>query len=202
MRRVIRFRSRVLPSAVILWLLTATAASAQDVRASSWLDRPLVNWNKPGATLPPPPADAEAKQEAMKRCQLTPPLATAAEKAVDAAGWVPFWNVDQQLVRDGVEIVGGMSAADGMCRPAQYNLFAFVDGRFAGALSPTPMTSRLDGSSGAVRMPLPLLTAEFARYTPSDPLCCPSSRVTVRYRIDRTPAGPVVAPVDVRTTRP
>ena len=78
----------------------------------------------------------------------------------------------------------------------------FVGGTFAGVLSPTPMTSRLDGSSGAVRLPLPNITAEFARYTSADPLCCPSSRVTVRYRIDRSAAGPVVAPVEIRTSRP
>jgi hypothetical protein len=201
MRCVTPFRSRVLPAATTLWFLTAAAAYAQDMRASSWLDRPLVNWNKAGDKLPLPPADGERKQALIQRCQLTPPLVTPAEKEVDAAGWIPFWNVDQQLVRDGIEIIGGMMGADGMCRPARYNLFVFVDGRFAGVLSPTPMTSRLDGSSGVVRMALPLITAEFARYTPSDPLCCPSSRVTVRYRIDRTPAGTVVVPIDVRTTR-
>jgi hypothetical protein len=63
------------------------------------------------------------------------------------------------------------------------------------------MTSRLDASSGAVRLPPPQITAEFSRYAPSDPLCCPSSRVTVRYRIDRTAAGAVVVPIEVRTTR-
>jgi hypothetical protein len=192
----------MLPVAAILWLFTATVASAQEASASSWLDRPLTNWNKTGEDVPPAPAEAETKQALIERCRLTPPLATVAEKAVDSAGWIPFWNVDQQLVRDGVEIVGGMRAADGMCRPASYNLFVFVDGRFAGVLSPTLMTARLDGASGAVRLPLPQLTAEFARYASSDPLCCPSSRVTVRYRIDRTPAGPVVMPVEARTTRP
>ena len=94
-----------------------------------------------------------------------------------------------------------MAGSDGMCRPTQYNVFVFVDGRFAGTLSPVLMDSRFDGSSGAVRLPLPNVTAEFARYTPNDPMCCPSSRVTVRYRIDRTPSGAVVVPVDVRTTR-
>jgi hypothetical protein len=63
------------------------------------------------------------------------------------------------------------------------------------------MTSSRDGSSGVVRLPLPAVTAEFARFATTDPLCCPSSRMTVRYRIDRTPAGPVVVPVDVKTTR-
>ena len=88
-----------------------------------------------------------------------------------------------------------------MCRPETYNLFAFVGGRFAGTLSPTPMTSRLDGSSGAVRMPLPDITAQFARFTSSDPLCCPSGHVTVRYVIKRGAAGPVVAPVEVKAAR-
>ena len=83
-----------------------------------------------------------------------------------------------------------------------HNLFVFVGGTFAGVLSPATMTSRLDASSGVVRLPLPNITAEFARYTATDPLCCPSSRVTVRYRIDRTAAGPVVLPVEIKTTRP
>jgi hypothetical protein len=200
MRRYTTVQLRALLTAAVV-ALCASAGSAQQPPIASWLDKPLVNWNKPGAAIPTPPSAEENKADLIKRCELERLPATAPEKALDAAGWVTFWNFDQQLVRDGVEIVGGMASADGMCRPADYNLFVFVDGRFAGVLSPTVMTSRLDGSSGAVRMPLPQLTAEFARYTPKDPLCCPSSRVTVRYRIDRTPSGPVVTPVDVRTTR-
>jgi hypothetical protein len=190
--------------AVSLMLLFASAAlsAGQNEKSTSWLDRPLAGWNKPAAAMPQPPSVSESKEALIKRCKLTPPATTAAEKAVDAAGWIPFWNVDQQLVRNDVEIVGGMRAADGMCRPAEYNLFVFVGGRLAGALSPTPMTSRLDGSSGAVRLPLPQITAEFSRYTDQDPLCCPSSRVTVTYRIDREAAGPVVVPLEVRVTRP
>jgi hypothetical protein len=88
-----------------------------------------------------------------------------------------------------------------MCRPVAYNLFVFVAGRFAGVLSPTHMTSRLDSSAGAVRLPLPAITADFARYTSTDALCCPSSHVRVSYRIDRTAAGPVVAPAEIRITR-
>ena len=108
---------------------------------------------------------------------------------------------DQRLVREDVEVVAGMRSADGMCRPVAYNLFVLVGGRFAGDVSPAPMTSRLDGSSGAVRLPLPNITAEFARYSSDDPLCCPSAHVTVRYRIDRTGGGPVLLPIDIRTTR-
>ena len=184
-----------------LFVVLGFAASAQQPSAGSWLDRPLTSWNTPGAPIPSPRAAAEDKTAVIKRCGLKRPAATAQEKALDAAGWIAFWNFDQQLVRDGVEIVGGMSGADGMCRPADYNLFVFVDGRYAGTLSPEMMVSRTDGSSGAVRMPLPQLTAEFSRFAPTDPLCCPASRVTVRYRVDRSSAGPVVIPVDVRTTR-
>jgi len=188
---------------VLLLLPTMSLTAAQDRATTSWLDRPLSVWNTAGSPVPKAAAAVdETKEEIISRCRLTPPRSTAAERAVDAAGWVPFWNFAQQLVREDVEIVGGMSGADGMCRPAAYNLFVFVGERFAGVLSPASMTSRLDGSSGAVRLPLPNITAEFARYTTSDPLCCPSSRVTVRYRIDRTAAGPVVAPVEIRTTRP
>src|SRR5262245_34134693 len=166
-----------------------------------WLDRPLTSWNKAGEALPKPPSVEESKSAVTSRCHLTPSISTPAERAVDAAGWIPFLNFDQQLVQGDVEIVGGMRGADGMCRPEAYNLFVFVGGRFAGVLSPTPMTSRLDGSSGAVRLRPPDVSAEFARYASNDPLCCPSSRETVLYRIERTGDRAVIVPVEVRTTR-
>jgi hypothetical protein len=181
--------------------MTMSVASGQG-SGTSWLDRALTPWNKAAAPVPGAPSADETNESIVSRCRLTPPRSTPAERAVAAAGWIPFWNFDRQLVRDEIEVVGGMRGADGMCRPALYNLFVFVGGTFAGVLSPAPMTSRLDGSSGAVRLQLPNITAEFARYTTTDPLCCPSSRVTVRYRIDRAAAGPVVVPVEIRTTRP
>lgn len=188
-------------------LAFSLAVSAAQTPPVSWLDRPLSGWNKAGAAVPPAPALAEAKAAVISRCRLTPPRSTRAEQAVDAAGWIPFWNVDQQLVREEVEIVGGMRGADAECQPAAYNLFVFVGDQFAGTLSPTEMTTKADSASGVVRMPLPLIhpkfviSAEFARYQNADALCCPSSRVAVRYRIDRTAAGPGVAPVELRTTR-
>jgi hypothetical protein len=180
--------------------LTLSARAAQNTPAS-WLDRPLASWNSAGATVPRSPSGDETIASIVNRCKLAPRRATPAERAVDGAGWIPFWNVDQQLIREDIEIVGGMRAADSRCLPATYNLFVFVGGRFAGVLSPTSMTSSRDGSSGVVRLPLPAVTAEFARFATTDALCCPTSRVTVSYRIDRTPAGPVVVPVDVKTTR-
>jgi hypothetical protein len=89
-----------------------------------------------------------------------------------------------------------MAGADGMCRPVTYNLFVFVAGKFAGTLSPTVMTSRLDGSSGMVELMPDGIDTEFSRYRATDPLCCPSSRVRVRYRIERSPT-PVIVPMMV-----
>lgn len=189
-------------SLATLLLVTASAPAAAQPAAGAWLDRALTNWNGAGQALPRAPGGDEATAAVIARCKLTPPQATAAERALADTGWIPFWNVDQQLVREGVEVVGGMRAADGMCRPALYNLFVFVGGRFAGTLSPQLMSSRLDAASGAVRLAPPRVSAEFSRYMPTDPLCCPSSRVTVRYQIEPTSEGPLVVPVEIRTTRP
>ena len=89
---------------------------------------------------------------------------------------------DRQIVQRDVEIVGGLAGADGMCRPADFNVFVFVNGRLAGTLSPDAMVSRTDGSiGGGVRLgPDDTIAAEFSRFASDDPLCCPSRRVTVR----------------------
>jgi hypothetical protein len=65
------------------------------------------------------------------------------------------------------------------------------------------MSSRNDGSiAGGIRLADDdTIAADFARYAESDPLCCPSGRVTVRYRIDRKATPPVVVPVSVQATR-
>jgi hypothetical protein len=185
-------------TAILPFLVSSTARTQASLPAS-WLDRPLTNWNTAGQALPAAKAGEESGESIVQRCRLTVPRSTPAEQAVAAAGWIPFHNFDQQIVREDVEIVGGMIGADGMCRPVSYNLFVFVGGRFAGVLSPSLMTSRLDGSSGAVRLAPPTVVVEFSRYAPKDPLCCPSSHLTVRYAIQRTAKGPVVAPVDVRS---
>ena len=128
---------------------------------------------------------------------------TAGEKAVADAGWLPFHMFDRQIVQRDVEIVGGLAGADGMCRPVDFNVFVFVGGRLAGTLSPAVMASRTDSSiAGGVRLGADeAIAADFSRFTFEDPLCCPSRRVTVAYRIDRTATPPVVVPVSVRVTR-
>jgi hypothetical protein len=171
----------------------------------AWLDKPLTNWNTAGRAIPAAKAEEEPIAELAPRCKYLPLLeTTAGERALVAAGWVPFRMFDRQIVDRDVEIIGGLAGADGMCRPANYNVFVFVNGRLAGTLSPQEMDSRSDGSiGGAIRLAADdTIDAGFARYTDKDPLCCPSSHVTVRYRLDRTSPSPVVVPVSVRVTRP
>jgi hypothetical protein len=184
-------------------LLFVRLAAAQ--APPSWLDRPLENWNVPGRHLPKATFEDETLAEVAKRCSLQPLLnTTPGERALAAAGWIPFRMFDRQIAEGDVEIVGGLAGADGMCRPMDFNVFVFVNGRPAGSLSPQPMMSRTDGSvGGAIRLAADgTIDAGFSRYTDKDALCCPSSHVTVRYRIDRTAAPPVVVPVSVRITRP
>lgn len=185
----------------------------------------MSRWNQPEGELPTPPASAETRDAFVLRCKLPPlggasePAATrpgssksataggaanaaATDGAISKAGWMPFLHVDRRIVRDDVEIVGGMSAATPTCEPAAFNLFVFVGGRFAGTLSPTTMTSRRDGVVGAVRITgADAVTAEFARYVSTDPDCCPSSHVRVTYRIDRTGTRPVLIAVEARQVR-
>ena len=182
--------------ACALALLCGPAATAQ----TAWLDQPLAGWNAPGAPPPKGTADAAARADARKRCKLTPP-ATAADGALDAAGWIPQPHLDRPLASNDVEVLAGFSSLDASCAPAAFNLFVFVGGRFAGTLSPGAMTPRTDASAGPVRFVGDGISAEFARYKPGDSDCCPSARVAVQYRIDRSSAGPSVVPVTVRTTR-
>jgi hypothetical protein len=185
---------------VVLAMGTLAAQTPQQM----WLDRPLANWNAPGRTMPRAKGFEETTAGIAKRCAFQPGAATTpGEQEVAAAGWLPFHMFDRRIVQGDVEIVGGLAAADGMCRPDMFNVFVFVAGKLAGTLSPEVMRPRSDGSiGGAVRLAGDgTIAAEFARYTEPDPLCCPSTRVTVRYHIDRTSGAPVVVPVAIAPTR-
>src|SRR5436190_8232647 len=127
LQRAVKTIGRLLPLLVLPF--AASSFAAQGVPAS-WIDRPLVGWNKAGASIPGAPMATDTKAAVISRCKLSPRRSTKAEQTIDAAGWIAFWNVDQQLVRDDVEIVGGMRSADASCEPANYNLFVFVGGAF------------------------------------------------------------------------
>jgi hypothetical protein len=169
---------------------------------TGWLDRPLTNWNRPGAAVPRA-RQGPAAAEVLRRC---PPAgaqpSSAAARQLSAAGWLPFLPLDREIVHDDIEILGAMSDADGMCRPMGYQLFVFVGGAFAGTLSPQPMDSRADQSSGPLRiLEDDVVQADFSRFTSSDALCCPSAHVAVRYKIDRHQTPPLVVPTGLRRPR-
>jgi hypothetical protein len=189
--------------AITVALLFGSMVAAQSPQGT-WLDRPLSNWNVPGRTMPRAVVTGETVAEIAKRCTFQPTKrSTSGEQAVADAGWLPFHMFDRQIVQRDVEIVGGLAGADGMCRPERFNVFVFVGGKLTGTLSPAEMASRSDGSiGGAIRLADDdTIAAEFARYAEPDPLCCPTTRVTVRYRIDRKSTPPVVLPVAVLPTR-
>ena len=188
---------------VVAAAVVATAALSAQAPEQKWLDRALTNWNTPAREMPRAITGGETIPEMAARCMLSVPRSTAGERAVADAGWVPFHMFDRKIAQRDVEIVGGLAGVDGMCRPVEFNVFVFVGGTLAGTLSPEVMHSRTDSSiGGAIRLSDDDIAAEFARYADSDPLCCPSGRVTVRYRIDRKSSPPVVVPVSTRVIRP
>ena len=118
------------------------------------------------------------------------------DQAVRAAGWFLFADPDRPF--SDTTIVKADTAVDGMCRPWGYQFFVFVDGTFSGTLSPLPMNARTDGSLVRVEAAGDdRLTAHYNRYAPTDPLCCPSRKSTVTYRLDR--AATLLVPVSVKT---
>ena len=191
--------TRTLASAILF-----SAVVAAQTPEPTWLDRPMSNWNVSGRAMPRAAINGETISEIAKRCALLPVTRnTSGERMVADAGWLPFHTFDRQIVQRDVEILGGLAGADGMCRPVDFNVFVFVGGQLAGTLSPADMVSRTDASiAGGIRLADDdTIAAEFARYRETDPLCCPTGRVTVRYRIDRKATPPVVVPVSVQPTR-
>ncbi len=118
------------------------------------------------------------------------------DKQITDAGWTLFGE-EQQL--EDVALVTALTRVDGMCRPLGYQGFVFVNGKLAGTVSPTPMDSRTDGSTGPIHLSsASTLTVGFSRYESSDALCCPSKRQIVTYTIDRTGARPLLVPRDMK----
>lgn len=164
----------------------------------SWLDEPLQTW--PVAPSVPAPR-AAASSSAARACLANPPASPEAEQA-RAAGWRPFQMFDRAVGRGSVVVLGGLRELTADCAPAAFQVFVFVDGAFAGTLSPVEMTTGRDGVVGAIRVrPDDVITAEFARYRAGDSECCPSGRVRVSYRIDRSRGPARVLPIDRKTLR-
>src|SRR5262249_13967265 len=129
-------------TAVMVAMLAARAAAgpAQE-KGASWLDAQTpASWNTPGLAIPPAP---KVQESVGPRCRpaARPPQGNE-DKQVARRGWD---LVDVSQGGSGVVVVRATAGYDGMCRPLQYQDFAFVNGVFAGTLSPHPMDSRTDG---------------------------------------------------------
>ena len=173
---------------VILSLMLLSPASAQE---ETWLDGDLALWNTPGMAIPTAPTiDGNPDPRCAERER---PAETAEDDALIAGGWRLF--LPYQRGWD-VTLVSGLAGYDGMCRPLGYQSFVFVDGVFAGTVSPEPMDSRTTGAATDVNLwYADQLSAEYLRYAPDDPLCCASSTDSVQFTIEDTPDGPVLNPV-------
>jgi hypothetical protein len=178
-----------------LFVAAAIALSAQD-------RLPSPPRGIGAASIPTSPLTADLLAALEKRCGTPRATSSDAIAALRRARWVPFLHLDQAIARDGVEIVGGMTAASPGCEPERFNLFVFVDGTFAGTVAREVMMPARDGAAGAVRITgADTMTVEFARYKPGDPECCPSSRERVTYRVEKTSAGPTLVATDTRQLR-
>jgi hypothetical protein len=168
------------------------------LQSSIWLDRAPSNWNMPGASVP---AAAPASTTLPMCSDNERPPNTPEEAQLAAQGWKleTYWS---PLGNPDEEILLATAGYDGMCRPWQFNAFVFANGQFAGTLSPEPMLSRVDGvlvsspmvqSDGSIQ-------AEFIRYLPTDPLCCPSAgRTRVLYSLQTVGGAPLVTPQQIGT---
>ena len=177
---------------MILGLFFVSAAVGQ----TSWLDRPLNNWNRSGAAIIQAPRTA-APIDAMCRTTIRQPVSVA-DRALTRAGWSLFGPTQTY---GPTTVIMAMASADGMCRPNEYNAFVFANDRFIGTLAPAPMGARSDGSLGRYNLQSSTeLTAEFSRYAESDALCCPSQKSLVTYSLFRAGSA-IVFPEDVDTVR-
>lgn len=160
----------------------ATAATA------SWLDSTTGNWNTPGMAIPAAP---DFEDYSNLNCgDQERPAETPQDQALVDAGWHLFLAYQQGW---GVTLVSGLSGYDGMCRPIGFQDFVFVDGEFAGTLSPEPMASRSDGAADSANLwSADKISAQYRRYAPDDALCCPSGGNYVEFTITRGADGPVV----------
>jgi hypothetical protein len=155
----------------------------------AWIDAPGPNWNTPGMAIPAAPT---GDGNADPRCPAVAGrwVENGEDQALVAAGWQLYGGYTAGW---GVKVVKALSSYDGMCRPLGYQEFVFVDGTFAGTISQTPMDSRTDGSGDVIALGPDRVTAQFNRYTPQDPLCCPSHESIVQYTIERGGPQPVLA---------
>ncbi len=184
--------------AVTLAADAVAPGAAVAAQTASWLDEEKpANWNKMRGPVPEGPApDGDPADTPRCKDQVRAPD-TSMDRAVTARGWS---LVGPATTYGPTSIIVANTSVDGMCRPRSYQAFVFVKGRFAGTLSPVPMNAREDGAENMIRVvSASELTAQYARYADTDPLCCPSRLTVVRFRVQQLRDGPIVIPVTAHT---
>ncbi len=196
-----QFRRRRCGYRDCVWLLALGLVAGHSWGQSPppmWLDEPLQNWNAAPTRVPKAPKGFADFSDPMCKGVPAPHVAaTPAERAVSAAGWL----LDGPEQRHGQTLlIAAKTDIDGMCRPMNYQYFIFVAGEFAGTVSPVPMNSRVDGAGFGIRFSNELaIVADFQRYAPSDPMCCPSRTSRVSFAIEWQNGRPVLAPQAIQT---
>lgn len=182
------FRTRSAPISALALAVTLGAAALPAAAMQSpdaapiWLDEAAPAWNAAGAAIPQAPEFDLADDPLQARCEIQVRAPeTAEDRQLADAGWRLFGGYEAGW---GLTVVRGFVAFDGMCRPTPYQVFVFADGAFAGTLAPEPMFPRTDGALVDSHLFAGEVSAEFDRYTPEDPLCCPSGGAFVRYAVE------------------
>jgi hypothetical protein len=179
---------------MVAFLTWHPKADFAQVKAASWLDQTKpVSWNTPGLPVPAAPRQTDPVDP---RCRAQArPAELEADRLLHTKGWdlIGEYQGGWQVV-----VIDAAAAYDGMCRPLQYQTFVFVHGAFAGTLSPKLMDSRTDGALSRVNLQNGRLSADYLRYSDSDPLCCASRTTNVQFEIPS--GGAVVRPVSASTS--
>jgi len=180
---------------LLVGLAVSLVPGTSQTYSAKWLDSPLKQWNIAGAKLPVEPIQDWDK--AYPECRPLHHPEVGEEEAVAKAGWMIFGSSGDE---GKLAVVSGGIGFDGMCRPDDLQLFVFVEGKFAGTLSPAPMYARSDGVVATVSIPeSDKIVVEFKRYEGDDPLCCPSGMSEATFLIQRDAKGPVATLISVRT---
>lgn len=168
------------------------ATQSSNVRQwpQSWLNGGSANWNHADMKIPAVPASQDT-YPATCRSSLRPPT-TPEDRRLMQAGWMLFGPLQ---VYGRTSLITAAASFDGMCRPMHHQAFVFHGGNFIGILSPKPMDSRFDGDLTHVSLPnAATIMAEYRRYAPSDPACCPSGTSSVVFSLRNDGGRPVLIP--------
>jgi hypothetical protein len=165
---------------------------------AAWLDDPSLTWNTPGDPITRGPGPPEVLWS--PHCErLYRPADSEADRQVEAAGWRlvgPSWT------GWGMVLIPAGGPADAMCRPVPFTAFVFVDGVYAGSVTPLPRFPRTDGALEQLSLNADGVHATYVRYAQPYPLCCPSGHMKVLFTVEQTPEGPVIQPALERQTTP